>query len=1117
MANLNDVDRINQMRLKRGGPSTPEDVRTIRTVNQNNLGIANVDYYEQLIFKVRAELNDYIVHSGLVDGLIWDGQLKPVVGGKIIITSEMIRIITDRFGYLREQDAIDIIMNILITGNYVQDENYVHTDNNYTDEEKDKLAGLEDGSEVNKVNDVIFNGESVVADTIATITITPEMVKEWYESNPNTNAFTDADLDAVRNGLPAAIADETERATAREDELQGMVEAEADRAVAAESELDEKITAEINRASAREEELDNKINAETIRATTEEGRLDEKIDELAEDVSIQLGGLEAKVDNEATLNNQRYDETTRRFTEQGELLVQHSERIAVLESRADQTDSRFENYYTKSESDIKFADDFQYVADPYAGGAEIALTVNEWITRMNSKNFEQDDELKNLNDRVDDIHRIFTLRGSVQNYSDLPTADVYDGDVYIVLTDETHEGHTSLYTYSEPETAFIYVARLDIDLSLYYTSEEVDQLLLAVNAAIGAIDTRLNTISVTYGDDTITGTIEEIVQDLYEKSHDSDTKLKEDASVYEDFPTNTQLSFKGDIDSAISFVLYRMLLATSTLQSRIENNETQIQIHKNYISNIGQYGSVIIEDSEGNVVYNGILNGGLTYLLAQINQVDVETALVTATRPDMTQSTLTVRAWIEELLNATISVDVENAIVNATMPSGVDNAMSVREWIEGIYIDIEGINAEIENQFIRLDGKIDDTDANVANIRSDLTDVEGRLNNFSLNNAGGTPVITGTVEQVSQWLYNYASTEFASDRDRLDELEKYITVTDFELKYDFAWGRGIRRVFSTENALNQPGDSEVPYYGIYIANNETNGSLYIQSGRSDGRVYARTRYAGDWQQWVRLDNVESGSANVKSIEVTNYNTWTPPEEEGFYIISAASQTIVGGPMAGSYSASGYCIVRKHGIGNVPITGMLLLQTANVNDLSNTSTWQRMYKTLSGTTTASEWVRLDNVDGSSFNPDTYIFTVNGDYEVYRGVLQTHINRYQEYYDSNKVYINRGTVGTNLSRVSANQVYQEYYDYGVSTIQLHLNALQNINATLGHGAYSLESNFPSGSSRVALNAYYVTAGGRYVNIIAFVTNTGVVSIATNDDINIPSGANIHISGTFRCSKI
>ena len=149
---------------------------------------------EQMIFKIRSEMIDYIVAHGLVDGLILDGVLQPVENGKIVITSELIRTITEKLGYFDEGDVRRFIEKYLPEHSYVADEGYTHTDNNYTTPEKNKLAGVADGAEVNKVIDVIFNGVSVLDDgtRVATITITPEDVKRWYESNPDTNTFTDA-------------------------------------------------------------------------------------------------------------------------------------------------------------------------------------------------------------------------------------------------------------------------------------------------------------------------------------------------------------------------------------------------------------------------------------------------------------------------------------------------------------------------------------------------------------------------------------------------------------------------------------------------------------------------------------------------------------------------------------------------------------------------------------------------------------------------------------------------------------------------------------------------------------------------------------------------------------
>ena len=158
-----------------------------------DLAVPRITELESMIFKMRSELIDYIVAHGLVDGLIFDGVLQPVQNGKIVITKELIETITEKLGYYKEEDVERFLNEYLPKNFYVSDEHYVHTDNNYTGEDKEKLAGIEDGAEVNKIINVLFNGVSVLDDgtRVATINITPEDIKQWYESNANTNAFTD--------------------------------------------------------------------------------------------------------------------------------------------------------------------------------------------------------------------------------------------------------------------------------------------------------------------------------------------------------------------------------------------------------------------------------------------------------------------------------------------------------------------------------------------------------------------------------------------------------------------------------------------------------------------------------------------------------------------------------------------------------------------------------------------------------------------------------------------------------------------------------------------------------------------------------------------------------------
>lgn len=182
-------------RLEATALATQEEIqKVVNSEAAKGITIPRITEIEQMIFKMRSELIDYIVAHGLVDGLIWDGVLQPIQNGKIVITKEMIELLTEHLGYFTEADVQAFLEMYLPENHYVSDSSYVHTDNNFTTTEKDKLAGIEDGAEVNKIIDLIFNGVSVLDDgtRVATITITPEDIKRWYEENPDTNAFTDA-------------------------------------------------------------------------------------------------------------------------------------------------------------------------------------------------------------------------------------------------------------------------------------------------------------------------------------------------------------------------------------------------------------------------------------------------------------------------------------------------------------------------------------------------------------------------------------------------------------------------------------------------------------------------------------------------------------------------------------------------------------------------------------------------------------------------------------------------------------------------------------------------------------------------------------------------------------
>ena len=60
--------------------------------------------------------------------------------------------------YAKAEDVPKNMTDLTNNGNYVQDADYVHTDANYTEEEKTKLTGVSEGAQVNVIEKVLVNG-----------------------------------------------------------------------------------------------------------------------------------------------------------------------------------------------------------------------------------------------------------------------------------------------------------------------------------------------------------------------------------------------------------------------------------------------------------------------------------------------------------------------------------------------------------------------------------------------------------------------------------------------------------------------------------------------------------------------------------------------------------------------------------------------------------------------------------------------------------------------------------------------------------------------------------------------------------------------------------------------
>ena len=284
-------------RFKATTLATQDEIKkALESEAAKTLALPRITEIEQMIFKLRAELIDYIVAHGLVDGMIWNGQLQKVENGKIVVTADMIDAVVKFLGYFQESDVQAFLEKYLPANNYVQDGDYVHTDNNYTDEAVQKLAGIENGAEVNKVIDVMFNGKTVLDDgtRVATITITPEDIKQWYEENPNTNAFTDVEktkLAGIADGADVNRVDDVivNRQSVMNDKKQAIISKELIRDTYEANDgivrFDTARDFKLNQADAQ-----SKINTETINNIVEEvSRVNDNVTKLRDEVDTVDG------------------------------------------------------------------------------------------------------------------------------------------------------------------------------------------------------------------------------------------------------------------------------------------------------------------------------------------------------------------------------------------------------------------------------------------------------------------------------------------------------------------------------------------------------------------------------------------------------------------------------------------------------------------------------------------------------------------------------------------------------------------------------------------------------------------------------------------------------------
>ena len=155
----------------------------------------------------------------------------------------------------------------------VQDAQYVHTDNNYTTLEKEKLNTIEEGAQKNTITGI--KGDAETSYRQGDVNITKANIGLDKVDNTPDAEKTVENATKLGNQAPdyyataQSVADENERATIAEQENSALIGSEIKRAESAENDLSTKLTAETERAQKAEKANTDAIEVLNGEATVE--------------------------------------------------------------------------------------------------------------------------------------------------------------------------------------------------------------------------------------------------------------------------------------------------------------------------------------------------------------------------------------------------------------------------------------------------------------------------------------------------------------------------------------------------------------------------------------------------------------------------------------------------------------------------------------------------------------------------------------------------------------------------------------------------------------------------------------------------------------------------------
>ena len=598
----------------------------------------------------------------------------------------------------------------------------------------------------------------------------------------------------------AAIAAEVQRATVRENEIEGHLNDEITRAQGAEANLQAAITAEETRATQRENTIEAQVEAEELRARDEEFKLEETIGTgfttaETQTVTYKFNALSNKLDTEIS------DRTTA-DTQLSNAIANEASRATVkenaIESSLNAEITRSTNEDTKINNTIGTA--FTESAD------------NNVTFKFNALSGKLDTEIQNRIDNVD------------------------------------------------AEEARAKAAELELTnkIGTGFTTADTNNVTAKFNALSGAINQEISERNAVVQAETDRAILAESelktdIQTEEGRAIAAENQLTNNITAEQNRATAAETALSGKIDSDVTAERNRALSAETKLQTEIDNEATRAKSQENIIS-----GLVVTEKSERENAVS-ILTTNLANEIT--NRESADNTLTSNLNNEVTRAMSTETA-LESAIGTT-NYNLANEVTNRTtadtaLQTAINSEKTRAEGKE------QELRTDLEAEIIRSTNKDDAHEATMSVISGNViaettraTSAETKISEDLQDKAVASAVYNTTNKLIE---FKNATGATISSVDASDFIKDGM-VDEVEIKEVAGSGTCLAISFNTDSGKEE---IDIPLTSIFNPSNYyTKAEINAYSANTnnrindiDGRVSSLTTRMGDAESAITQEASE---------------------------------------------------------------------------------------------------------------------------------------------------------------------------------------------------------------------------------------------------------------------